>query len=59
MRHLFTATEAQAWLGIPASTVRCWARREQIWSFGLDEKNRPMYDRDDLIRLRDRRTTAA
>jgi DNA-binding transcriptional MerR regulator len=59
MRHLYTATEATTWLGIPASTVRTWARREQIWSFGLDERNRPMYDRDDLVRLRDRRTAVA
>lgn len=57
VRHLFTAAEAEAVLGIPAGTVRQWARREKVWSFGLDEFDRPMYDRDDLVRLRDRRRT--
>lgn len=59
MRHLFTAAEAELWLGIPAATVRSWARREQVYSFGLDEKNRPMYDRDDLLRMRDGRKASA
>lgn len=55
MRHLFTAAEAETWLGIPAATVRSWARREQVWSYGLTEAGKPMYDRNDLVRLRDRR----
>jgi hypothetical protein len=53
VRHLFTAAEAQTWLGIPAGTVRAWAKREKLWSFGLDECGRPMYDRDHLVALRD------
>lgn len=55
VRHLFTAAEAQTWLGIPAGTVRAWAKREKLWSFGLDEQGRPMYDRDHLVALRDAR----
>jgi hypothetical protein len=53
VRHLFSATEAEQVLGIPAATVRSWARRERIFSFGLDERDRPLYDREDLIRLRE------
>jgi hypothetical protein len=61
LRHLFTAAEAEVWLGIPAGTVRAWASRERVFSFGLDERNRPMYDRDHLVALRDssRRKAAA
>ena len=51
-RHLFTAAEAERALGIPAGTVRAWASREMLWSYGLDVRGRPMYDRDDLLRLR-------
>lgn len=54
MRHLFTAAEATQWLGIPAATVRSWARRERVWAYGLTEAGKPMYDRDDLVALRDR-----
>lgn len=53
--HLFTAAEAETVLGIPAATVRSWARRERIYAFGLDEANRPMYDRDHLVTMRDAR----
>jgi len=59
VRHLFTAAEAQTWLGIPAGTVRAWAAREKLWSFGLDEQGRPMYDRDHLVALRDSRKRKA
>lgn len=55
VRHLFTAAEAEVWLGIPASTVRAWASRKKVFSFGLDEQERPMYDRDHLVALRDSR----
>lgn len=59
MRHLYSAAEAERLFGIPAATVRSWARRQRIWSYGLDERNRPLYDRPDLLRLRDetRRTS--
>jgi hypothetical protein len=53
VRHLFSAAESERVLGIPAATVRSWARRKRIWSFGLDERNRPLYDRDDLVSLRE------
>lgn len=59
VRHLFTAAEAQRVLGIPAGTIRSWAidrpaRPQRIWSYGIDEHGHPMYDRDDLIRERDK-----
>jgi hypothetical protein len=59
VRHLFTAAEAERILGIPAGTIRSWAvdrpaRPQRIWSYGLDQHGRPMYDRDDLIRERDK-----
>lgn len=57
VRHLFTAVEAETVLGIPASTVRSWARRKRLHSYGLNERNDPMYDRDDLQRLRSRTQT--
>ena len=50
---LYTATDAEHELGIPAGTVRSWASREQIYSFGLSLDGRPMYRGQDLIRLRD------
>lgn len=55
VRHLFSAIEAEKTLGIKASTVRSWARRELLYSFGLNERNHPMYDRDHLVALRDKR----
>jgi hypothetical protein len=54
VRHLFTAAEAEHVLRIKAATVRSWARRRVIWSYGLSTTGAPMYDRDDLVRLRDR-----
>jgi hypothetical protein len=50
---LYTAADAQRELGIPAGTVRSWASREWLYSFGLDRVGRPMYRGQDLIRLRD------
>lgn len=55
VRHLFSAIEAEKWLGIKASTVRSWARRELVYSFGLNERNHPMYDRRHLLEMRDKR----
>lgn len=52
VRHLYTAAEAEASLGIKAATVRQWAHRGRIYSFGLDLRGRPMYDRDHLVALR-------
>ena len=37
---------------IKAATVRSWARRGQLHPMGLDEKARPLYDRNHLLRLR-------
>jgi hypothetical protein len=55
VRHLFTSAEAEQWLGIPAATVRSWARRHKVWAYGLTEDGRPMFDRDHLVALRDAR----
>lgn len=57
VRHLYTAAEAEEALGIKAATVRQWAHRHRIYPYGLDGRRRPMYDRDDLIALRDPTTT--
>lgn len=59
VRHLFSAIEAERWLGIKAATVRSWARRNLVYSFGLNERNHPMYDREHLIALRDKRRSAS
>lgn len=55
VRHLFSAVEAEEHLHIKASTVRSWARRKLLYSYGLNERNHPMYDRDHLVGLRDKR----
>jgi hypothetical protein len=57
VRHLFSAVEAERYFKIPAGTVRTWATRKRIWAYGLDERRRPLYDRDDLLALRDRSRT--
>jgi len=49
---LYTAADAERELGIPAGTVRAWAARGRLWSFGLDRYGRPMYRARDLLRLR-------
>jgi len=51
--HLFSASEAERLFGIPAATIRSWKRRLLIGPAGLDERMRPLYDRADLLRLRD------
>jgi len=55
VRHLFTAAEAARRLSIPPGTIRAWRSRGKLWEYGLDERGRPMYDRDHLIALRDGR----
>lgn len=55
VRHLYSAIEAHKMLGIKASTVRSWARRKLIYSFGLNERNHPMYDREHLVQMQDKR----
>lgn len=54
MRRLYSAAQAQRELGIKASTVRSWARRGRLYSYGLDRRNQPLYDGNDLVRLRSR-----
>jgi len=53
VRHLFGPAEAERVLGIKAATIRSWARRKRIHAYGLDEAGRPMFDRDELLALRD------
>lgn len=50
---LYTAADAERELGIPAGTVRAWAFRQRLWSYGLDRAGRPMYRERDLVSLRD------
>lgn len=57
VRHLYTAAQAERTLRVKASTVRSWARRKRLYPYGLDEHRNPMYDRDDLVALRDRSRT--
>jgi hypothetical protein len=52
VRHLFSAAEAERLFGIRANTIRVWHHRGQIHPAGIDERDRPLYDRDDLFRLR-------
>lgn len=54
VRHLFTAPEAEHYLGIPQVTIRSWHHRKLLWPYGLDHRGRPMFDRDHLVSLRDR-----
>lgn len=55
MRHLYTAAEAVRALGIPLGTITAWRHKGLLFEYGLssDPRPRPMYDRDDLIALRD------
>lgn len=53
IRHTMTAAEAARRLGIPAGSIRAWASSKKLWSYEKDEHGRPLYDRDDLIALRD------
>ena len=56
-RRLLSAADAQRVLGIPASTVRSWWRRQRytgLWDYGRDRRNHPLFDEVDLVALRDR-----
>lgn len=62
VRHLFTAAEAARAFRIPAGSIRAWRASRRLWHYGLTERGAPMYDREDLIALRDgtdRRTARA
>ena len=55
--RLLSAADAERVLGIPASTVRSWWRRRartQLWDYGRDARNHPLFDELDLVALRDR-----
>jgi hypothetical protein len=51
VRHLMGAAEASRRYGIPAATLRSWYRRGQLHAYGLDERDRPMFDREHVKRL--------
>lgn len=53
IRHLFTASEAARILGIPAGSIRAWRSCGRLPVWGFNEHGQPMYDRDDLVILRD------
>lgn len=48
-----SARQAQQYLGIPANTVYQWAYRRRLHSCDHDERGRPLYDVDDLMRLKE------
>lgn len=53
IRQLFTASEAARVFAIPAGSIRAWKAKGVLWHYGLDQRGNPMYDRDDLLALRD------
>jgi len=55
VRHLFTAAQAARLFAIPAGSIRAWKAKKVLWHQGLDEHGNPMYDKDDLLALRDGR----
>lgn len=57
---LYTAAEAARRFGIPPGSIRAWKTLGKLWDRGRDDRGRLLYERDDLIALRDntqRRTT--
>jgi hypothetical protein len=53
VKHLYTAAEAVRALGIPLGSITAWRAKGLLHEYGLTENRRPMYDRQDLIALRD------
>ena len=53
MRHLYTAAEAVRALGIPLGTITAWRAKGLLYEYGLTDRGQRMYDRQDLISLRD------
>lgn len=51
--QLFTAAEAARRFHIPPGSIRAWKAKGQLHHWGIDDHGHPMYDRDDLIALRD------
>lgn len=52
-RHLYSAAEAARLFRIPPGSIRAWRAQEKLYEYGLDERGRRLYDKDDLIALRD------
>lgn len=53
VRHVYTPAEAERLYGIPAGTVRQWAKRKRIRAFHVEGRV-SYYDRADLLRMRSR-----
>lgn len=50
-RRTITAAEAQRTLGIPAATVRSWARRRQIFAVSIGRDGQKWYRLDQVLTL--------
>lgn len=50
-RRVITASEAQTYLGIPASTVRSWARRGHIHAVSIASRARRWYLLSEVLDL--------
>ncbi len=48
-RRVITASEAERYLGIPAETVRSWARRGHIHPVGIAGRGRRWYRLADIL----------
>lgn len=57
--RLVSAAEASRALAIPASTIRAWATKRIIHSYGLDAGHRPLYRLDDIQAAARRHAEAA
>ncbi|HMB78075.1 MAG TPA: helix-turn-helix domain-containing protein [Kiloniellaceae bacterium] len=51
-RRTITAPEAQAALGIPASTIRSWAHRGLLYAVGIGRRGVRLYRLLDVLTLR-------
>ncbi len=52
-RRTITATEAQACLGIPASTIRAWATQGRLYAVGIGPDRQREYHLADVLALRE------
>lgn len=50
------AAEAEDIFGVPAATVRQWARRRRLYARGLDDSGRPLYATPDIVAILSART---
>jgi DNA-binding transcriptional MerR regulator len=50
------AAEAEDIFGVPAATVRQWARRRRLYPRGIDDSGRPLYATPDIVTILQART---